>query len=184
MGKTASDHFPERKRPNGKRGRGGTNSRPRHARPSRCQTRCCQPAGMRRLTREQRAVFARAKNDPQRNGGFLLNAGVQSLSEGGVHASARISCPAVQRCPFALRAATVRLLPSACYGYAKSTSHHLTQCSRRCETTRTLSAKAMWQVRIEFTTLGLWDLRAANCATATLTACYAQILISTSRRPT
>ena len=26
----------------------------------------------------------------------------------------------------------------------------------------------MWQVRIELTTLGLWDLRAASCATATL----------------
>ena len=26
----------------------------------------------------------------------------------------------------------------------------------------------LWQVRIQLTTLGLWDLRAASCATATL----------------
>lgn len=30
------------------------------------------------------------------------------------------------------------------------------------------SKNHMWQVRIELTTLGLWDLRAANCAIATL----------------
>ena len=36
--------------------------------------RCRHPAGTRRLMREQRAFFARAKSDAQRNAGFLLNA--------------------------------------------------------------------------------------------------------------
>ena len=38
-------------------------------------------------------------------------------------------------------------------GYVCCSSEHLAAC--------------MWLVRIELTTLGLWDLRAANCATAT-----------------
>ena len=42
----------------------------------------------------------------------------------------------------------------------------------------------LWQVTIELTTLGLCDLRAANCATATLVShdgCDIQILMYTSQ---
>ena len=37
-----------------------------------------------------------------------------------------------------------------------------------CIITEYATSTSLWQVRIELTTLGLWDLRAASCATATM----------------
>ena len=37
-----------------------------------------------------------------------------------------------------------------------------------CIITECSTSTSLWQVRIELTTLGLWDLRAASCATATM----------------
>ncbi len=69
--------------------------------------------------------------------------------------------------------------------YATSTNTQLicTTCIRRngCSITRKKVTRCMQRVRIELTTLGLWDLRAANCAIAASTLMRGGDLLITNR---